>query len=778
MHKKINKNWFFTDSKGRSHAVDLPYDAMIHEERTSDCINGINSGFFPGGKYRYEKELLFNTEDLDKKVFLHFECVYRNCVISLNGKKLYEHRYGFTCFDVDLSEAVIAGNNKLIVEVDNSLEPNCRWYSGSGIFRDVVLYVVDKDHINRLKVETVSYEPAVIRINAETVGNSKLSVEIYDGDELIANGPIGEYSIGDAKLWDEDHPFLYRIHVYSDKDDRWISYGIRKLDWNPEKGLLVNGRTVLLRGGCIHHDHGIIGANEYYDSEYRRIRTLKENGFNAVRMAHNPASQIQLDICDRLGMYVMNELCDGWYMPKTYHDYSRDFHEYWKEDMRAMVASSYNHPSVIMYSIGNEVSETYNDQGCRVCKEMTEFLHAVDETRPVTAGINVLLNVYARLGMGVYKEKGEYKPEPIKKGKEYKDQVTGSAFFNAMAQKLGNLLFFMSKGRKGDRASKGAADGLDILGLNYASSRYDEDVKKYPERMMVGSETMVNDLPYNWERVKRYPQLIGDFVWSAWDYLGEACIGDWTYPSYKGLPLLAGQGMIDITGKTLASMYFMQIVWGLRKEPYIGVSPLNHSDEIPHKGSWQFTNSLDSWSWQGYEGKKTQVEVFASGETVSLYLNDEPIGTKKVRKYKAYFKVRYQPGELKAIVKDKNGDIISESSLVSASTDTIINVSLSKDRLSLVSDELSYIRIEFTDRNGILKPYIEDSVRVDVDDHLELLGFGSALCKSDERFDDEVHKSYRGSCLAIVKGKKEGKATITINCDGYDTVVKRIEVKE
>ena len=778
MKKKINKNWLFTDSAGRSFKTDLPYDAMIHETRISDCINGINSGFFPGGKYRYEKELSFTEEDLNKKIFLHFECVYQNCSISLNDRKIADHRYGYTFFDVDLTDVAVVGNNRLRVEVDNSLEPNCRWYSGSGIFRDVELHIVDKDYINRLQIETLSFDPPIIRIDAETVEKSKLNIEIYDGEQLVTSGTVGEFTIKDAKFWDEDHPFLYRIHVFSNKDDRWIRYGIRKLEWNPKKGLLINGRQTLLRGGCIHHDHGILGANEYYDSEYRRIRILKENGFNAIRMAHNPASQIQLDICDELGMYVMNELCDGWYMPKTYHDYSRIFQESWKEDMRAMVASSYNHCSVIMYSIGNEVSETYEDKGCRVCGEMKEYLNTLDKTRPVTAGINVLLNVYARIGMGVYKEKGEYRPEPLKKGKGYKDQVTGSAFFNATAQKLGKLLFFMSGGRKGDNACKGAAEKLDVIGLNYASSRYDADVKKYPERMMVGSETMVADLPYNWERVKRYPQLIGDFVWSAWDYLGEACIGDWTYPSYKGLPLLAGQGMIDITGKPLASMYFMQIVWGLRKEPYIGVSPLNHWNEIPHTGSWQFTNTIDSWSWQGDEGKQTGVEVFAPGKSVSLYLNDQLIASRKLKDFKTYFKVNYQPGELKAIAFDENGNAISQSRLISASSENVISVITDKDMLSADSDELSYIEIEFTDQNGILKPYIEKPVKIQVDDHLKLLSFGSSLCKSDERFDDEEHTSYRGRCLAIVKGIKTGKGTITVSCDGYETITKQIEVME
>ena len=251
-----------------------------------------------------------------------------------------------------------------------------------------------------------------------------------------------------------------------------------------------------------------------------------------------------------------------------------------------------------------------------VCKRLTEFVHSLDNTRPVTAGVNVLLNVYASMGMGVYKDKGDYKPEPLPPKRGYREKKTGSA------------LFFMAAGKRGDKACRGAAESLDILGLNYASSRYDPDARKYPNRMMVGAETMAADLPYNWERVKKYPQLIGDFVWSAWDYLGEACMG-WTYESYKGLPLLANQGMIDMTGK----------------------------------GSWQFTDAIDSWNWPGYADTKATIEVYAPGNAVRLLLNGKEIGTKGLKDFKAVFTTRYQPGTLTAEALDAGGRVLSSYSL-------------------------------------------------------------------------------------------------------------------
>lgn len=770
------KNWVFQKESGEQTSVDLPHDAMITEPRDGGCRNGVNSGYFPGGKYLYEKTFELDPAMLGKSIELHFEGVYQNCRIYANGNPVGSHRYGYTAFDVDISDFVKAGSNTIRVEVDNSLEPNCRWYSGSGIYRPVTLVIREKNHISQVHLETVDIHPARIKVDVQTTQESIIDIDVYEGKKRIASGGPGILEVPDAKLWSAENPFLYRVLVKTDTDERVIPFGIRKLEWNAEKGLTVNGQRVLLRGGCIHHDHGVLGACEYYDAEYRRIRILKENGFNAVRIAHNPASQITLDICDKLGMYVMNETFDGWYVPKTYHDYARWFYQDWKRDVTAMVESSRNHPCVIMYSHGNEVSETATRQGVDLCRELTGFIHSLDNTRPVTAGVNVLLNVYANMGMGVYRDNGDYKPEPLPRKGGYKEKKTGSAFFNAMAQKLGPLMFFMSKGAKGDKACLGAANGLDVLGLNYASSRYDEDVKKYPNRLMVGSETMVADLPYNWERVKKYPQLLGDFVWSAWDYLGEACIGDWTYHSYKGLPLLAGQGMIDITGTPLASMYFMQVVWGLRKEPFIGVRPLNHAKEAPSTGAWQFTNAIDSWSWQGCEGEKAVVEVYADAAAVRLILNGKEIGTKPVKKYKVMFKLPYESGTLTAEALDADGNVISEHSLTTAGKETILTAIPEKTVLHANGQDLCYLPIEFTDTAGNLKPCIEQRVEVTVDGAATLAGFGSALCKTDEVFDKTYHNSYRGRCLAVLRaGNVPGKGTVTINSAGMEPV--RIEVE-
>lgn len=757
------KGWTFHKIGYAAIPVDLPHDAMLLEEREGSCQNGVNTGYFPGGKYQYEKQFVLTDADIKKNISIHFEGVYQNSTISLNGRDVGRHRYGYSAFDVDLTEAALAGENRLIVSVDNSLEPNCRWYSGSGIFRPVQLLIREDPWIRDVEVKTLSIEPARINVQVTCSQKSQVRVAIYDGDRLVAEDQPGVIEVPDAKLWTAETPYLYECRVQTPTDEKRIEIGIRSLVWSAKQGLLVNGQRVLLRGGCIHHDHGVLGACEYYDAEERRIRILKENGFNAVRIAHNPASQITLSICDRLGMYVMDETFDGWYIPKTYHDYARWFAKDWKADVEAMVVSAKNHPSVIMYSIGNEVSETADMKGVEVGAMLTDYVHGLDDSRPVTAGINVLLNVYTHMGMGVYKEKGDYEAIPLEEKKGYKEKKTGSAFFNAMAQKLGALMFFMSKGKKGDKACRDIAEKLDILGLNYASSRYDADVIRYPDRMMVGSETMVADLAYNWARVKKYPQLIGDFVWSAWDYLGEACLGDWTYHSYEGLPLLAGQGMIDITGKPLAAMYYMQIVWGLRKEPFVCVRPLNHAKESPSAGAWQFTNAIDSWTWHGYEGSKAVVEVFADADYVQLECNGSLIGKKKVKNMRCKFSLKYQPGSIKARAMDAGGREIASTTLCSGKA---------QPRLTVIPEpmqELTYLPITFTDEDGILLPYIEQKVTVETDG-LELLGLGSALCKTNESYLSSAFTSYRGRLLAVVRGH----GIVTIASKDVETI--KVEV--
>lgn len=764
------RGWIFTAEKGSPTAVDLPHDAMLTERRDANCHSGKQSGYFPGGRYTYEKTFQVPAKWQGKRLELLFEGVYQNCLVSVNGTEVCRHRYGYTEFTADITEAVRTGENTVRVLADNTLQPNCRWYSGSGIYRPVWLLA---DELPAPRIVTRSVDPAVVEITDK----EGTWIEILDGENVIACGGPGLFTIPEARLWSAETPALYTCVTKRDAREHRTVFGIRRLSWSAGEGLTVNGKRVLLRGGCIHHDNGVLGACGFADAEERRVRILKEAGYNAIRSAHNPMSRAMLSACDRLGMYVMDECFDGWYTPKNYHDYSRYFEEDWRSDLTAMVEKDRNHPCVVMYSIGNEVSETATEKGVQVCGELAGFVRGLDDTRPVTAGVNVLLNVYARMGLGVYRDKGDYKPEPLPpKTGRYREKRTGSAFFNAMAQKLGGLMFFMSRGKKGDRACRGAAQQLDILGLNYAGSRFDEDVKNDPGRMMVASETMVTDLPYNWERVKRHPAIVGDFVWASWDYLGEAGVGDWTYHSYPGLPLLAGSGTVDITGRITAEAYFQQVVWGLRKTPYIGVQPLNHAGETPDKSAWRFTNALDSWTWHGYEGTKAVVEVYADADAVRLELNGAVIGIKKLKRYRTGFRVPYAPGTLTAVALDSRGQEISRHSLTTGGSRRYLTAVPEKTVLAADGQSLCFLPIEWTDQAGELLPYVEQPVTVRVEGAAVLQGLGSALCKTDERYDSDTFTSYRGRVLAVIRsGTVPGRARVTVT--GENAAAQEIELE-
>ena len=767
----FNISWRFSGEHTHSASVNLPHDAMLTEKRDAACHNGKQSGYFPGGSYTYEKTFQVPADWIGKKLELLFEGVYQNCRVLVNGIAVCSHKYGYTEFFVDITHAVRVGENTVTVFVENALEPNCRWYSGSGIYRPVWLLV---DELPQPKIVTKSFDPAVVEIMAE----NGTEIEIWDGEAVVASGCPGLFTIPHAKLWSAEAPYLYTCVTKKDGRELHTCFGIRKLAWSAQTGLTVNGNRVLLRGGCIHHDNGVLGACGFADAEERRVRILKEAGYNAIRSAHNPMSRAMLSACDRLGMYVMDECFDGWYTPKNDHDYSRYFESEWRNDLAAMVQRDYNHPCVIMYSIGNEVSETATEKGVQVCGELADHVRALDAGRPVTAGVNVLLNVYARMGLGVYKDKGDYKPEPLPpKTRHYKEKRTGSAFFNGMAQKLGGLMFFMSKGKKGDSACRGAAEKLDILGLNYAASRFDADVKAYPNRMMVASETMVTDLPYNWARVKKHPAIVGDFVWAAWDYLGEAGVGDWTYHSYPGLPLLAGSGTIDITGRITAEAYFQQVVWGLRKIPYIGAQPLNHQNEIPDKSAWRFTNAIESWTWHGYEGKTAIVEVYSNADSVRLELNGKAVGVKKLKDFRSKFKLPYAPGTLTAVALDEQGQEVSRHSLTTGGREVRLTAVPEKAELAADGQSLCFLPVEFTDSKGILLPYMEQPVTVKVQGAAALQGFGSALCKTDERYDGDTFTSFRGRLLAVIRaGTVPGKARITVTSGALSPVEIELEV--
>ncbi len=766
MTDAVCRDWYFYRDGAEPQRVDLPHDAMLTQPRDAACRNAEKTGYFPGGTYRYEKTFSIGEADAERSVVLLFEGVYRHASVLLNSREVARHAYGYTEFTADLTGLVRPGENTVRVIVDNRLEPNSRWYSGSGIYRPVRLMIREKEHIEDLVIRTVSHSPAVIEVSAKADG---ASVRIYDGEILVAAGELGRFELPNAKLWSAEEPHLYTCVVSSARDEVRETFGIRTIEWSAKTGLLINGGEVLLRGGCIHHDNGILGACAFADAEERRVRILKAAGYNAIRSAHNPCSRALLDACDRLGMYVMDEAFDGWYTPKTYHDYARDFEACHEADIAAMVAKDINHPSVILYSLGNEVTETAQERGIRLAGRMARQVHTLDATRPVTCGVNAMLNALSARGIAIYKDSGAYRPEPLPPIEgTAKERKSGSAFFNFVMQNANWITDMISGSRAGGAAIREVAAKLDVLGLNYGSRRYDKDAAAFLERIMVGSETMIHDLPYNWARVKKHKAIIGDFAWTAMDYLGEAGVGDWTYfAAQSGLMLTAGCGAIDLIGTPGAESFFQQVVWGLRVEPYLCVRPVKYARETPHKSRWRFTDAIDSWSWQGCEGERAVVEVFSGAHSAVLYRNGRRIGKKRIRQFRAVFQTRYAPGILEAAALDRDGRELSRTQLRTAGDETVLSVSADKTRLRANGQDLCFLSIALTDREGICKPAADVCIRVAVRGPGRLQGLGSARCKTDEVFDQDTHETYLGRALAVIRaGYRPGEICVTLSADG------------
>jgi len=783
----FNRGWSFQKAGAdRWQVVDLPHDAMIHETRDPKSPGGWAVGYFPGGIYVYEKRFDVPEDWQEKHVAFEFEGIYRNSKIYLNGQEADGRPYGYSRFFVQADPFLEYGQENIIrVVADNSQIPNSRWYSGSGIYRPVHLHIGNQTHIalDGVRISTLSYTPA--RVLVETAANGgEITVEILDGDGVIAagGGASVELTVENAKLWSAETPNLYQCRVTLRKDGEVVdevteSFGIRLVEWN-NKGLFINGRETLLRGGCIHHDNGILGACAYDKAEERRVRILKEAGFSAIRSAHNPTSKALLDACDRYGLYVMDEAFDMWYMHKSKYDYACDFDDWYLEDIRAMVEKDYNHPSVIMYSIGNEVSEPYEDRGMGLTREMVDYVHSLDRNRAVTAGINQFLIFMASKGMGIFKEEGrsfEARPQ-----QEKKQRASGSLFFNVAASLIGPIMGKIPNLGAADRVTSPGLDALDIAGYNYAAGRYPLEGKKHPNRVVVGAETFHHDIAKNWAMVTKYPYVIGDFMWTSWDYLGEASIGAWAYDGSgimnKPYPWLSSEcGAIDILGRPGAPSRYAAMVWGLEEKPYIGVRPLNHPGVRPAKGLWRGSNALDSWSWKNCDGNKAEIEVYADAYEVELFMNGRSLGRKKLKDFRAIYKTQYAPGSIKAVAYDRDGNQVSESKLVSATGKT--GISLTTEDTSIEPGELVYVHVSLVGENGIVESNDDKRLSLTVDGG-QLLGFGSANPCTEERFDSGSYTTYYGRALAVVRAGLEAETVqITVSAEGREPQVLTIPVK-
>jgi hypothetical protein len=783
----FNIHWSFY-KQGREdlrQVVNLPHDAMIHETRNPDSAGGSAVGFFHGGVYVYEKTFIAPVEWREKYITFEFEGIYKDSKVFLNGQEAGGRPYGYSRFFVQADGFLCYGEeNTIRVIVDNAQMPNSRWYTGSGIYRPVHLLVANKTHIelDGVKVSTLSYDPVKILVETKTNGG-EITVEILDGDKVVAigEGAVVEFNIKNAKLWSDETPNMYQCSVTLKENGKVIdevteNFGIRKVEWN-NKGLFINGKETLLRGGCVHHDNGILGACAYDKADERRIRILKETGFNAIRSSHNPSSNAMLNACDKFGMYVIDETFDMWYFHKNKYDYATDFNDWYLEDIHAMVEKDFNHPSVIMYSIGNEVSEPYQERGIKLTKEMVGYIHGLDSNRAVTGGINLMIINMASKGKGIYKEEGG-RFDDKKPAKKKKQQATGSLFFNILASMVGTQMNNMANSSAADKAASPCLDTLDISGYNYASGRYAMEGKKHPDRLIYGAETFPQDIAKNWEMVKKYPYLMGDFMWTSWDYLGESGMGAWSYGSGGGFEkpypwFVAGPGAIDILGNIDAVGKYAAVVWGLEKRPYIGVCPVNHPGVRVSKAVWRGTNAINSWSWKNCDGNKAKIEVYSDAHIVELFINGNSLGKKKIKTYKAVYKTTFVSGSIKAVAYGSDSSKQSESELVSATGKT--RIAINPEETTIKAGELVYVNIHLVGENGVVESNDDRQLTLTVDGG-KLLGFGSANPCTEERFDSGSYNTFYGRSLAVIHTDKSGELTVCVTGKGLESAKAKINV--
>ena len=760
--------------------VTLPHDAMLAEPRTALSAGGTNTGWYEGYDYEYRRTLTVPENEMADTHILEFEGVYHNAEVWLNGQKAAFRPYGYTNFYVDCAPYLHAGENELRVIARNADQPNSRWYSGAGIYRPVQLWTARGAHItlNGVKIRTLSLDPAVVEVRVKTTapGTVRLTVDDLPTVQQESDGEaVFTLTLDNARLWTPETPNLYTCRVSFADDEVTETFGVRKVAWGTD-GFLFNGKRYIIQGACIHHDNGLLGAVCDPDAVARKVRLLKENGYNAIRSAHNPCSKALLTECDRQGMLVMDEYIDHWYIHKTEHDYVDYFNDWWHQDLTDMVEKDYNHPCVVLYSTGNEVSETAQKRGIALTKEMTDFLHGLDDCRPVTCGVNIFFNFLSSIGFGVYSdEKAKKEAERAEKAKQrgekaVKKKAVGSQFFNNLAGLLGDE--FMKRGATlhgCDVKTRDAFANMDIAGYNYGIYRYKHDLKKYPQRLILGSETFCNDAYKFRELAKQEPRLVGDFVWAGMDYLGEVMVGSWEYADYAetfdGGPgwVSAGSGRIDLTGKPLGEALYTRVALEADNGPYIAVCPVNHTGDRHSPSAWKMTNAMPSWSWTGFEGRKANVEVYARAARVELVLNGHTVGSKTLKNdCLAKFSIPYESGTLEAVSYDAADHEIGRCKLQSAGGTT--RLTLDAEEPTVKPGHLCYVRLRYTDENGITKPLARGNIQVQVRGGT-LVGLGSACPFNKHSYLDSETDTYYGEALAIVR-MGDGDAMTIAASDG------------
>ena len=813
----------FNDAPWR--ALDLPHDFSVEDlpPRSSDTngegvlwgtsvlptrtgpfdtelsAGGRDTGWFVGGTGWYRKRFSAAAVPADGHVEIVFDGVYMNSDVWLNGTLLGNHPYGYTAFAYDLTPHLRRdGENILAVRVRNEGR-NSRWYSGSGIYRHVRVNTTGSVRVPLWGVfvttPEVSKNKAAVKVAvqiencAPSARDVTVRIRLFDPNNAVAGTRDVRQSLAAGasvsveetipvaapRLWSMNSPQLYRAEVVlliggNASDTAATSFGIRTVEVDAERGLRINGENVKLKGGCLHHDNGLLGACAIDRAEERRVELMKAHGFNAIRTAHNPPSSVFLDACDRLGVLVIDETFDQWETQKNAQDYHLYFAEWWQRDVSAMVLRDRNHPSVILWSIGNEIPERAQPRGVEIARQLSSYIKTLDATRPITAAIN--------------------------------------------------------GGRGGGEGLDPAFQYLDVGGYNYLINSYEPDHLRHPERVIAGLESFPRQAYASWRPVEKYPFVIGDFVWTGMDHLGESSIGNaqLNAPAGRGGGAGAGAsgapgggvpgagapgagagaaagaaqaapaaafggpggfgggsginlpfpwfncycGDIDLIGEAKPQWYHRRVFWGLSKLEMAVQRPVP-AGRTEVVSPWGWSDELRSWTWPGSEGKTLKVRVYSSGDQVRLLLDGKEVGVKPVSpetELRAEFDVPYAPGELKAVAMS-SGRPIAELSFKTAGKPARLRLTVDRASIRRDRNDLSYVTVEVVDQAGEPVPDAVVPVSLSVSGAAELAAAGSANPKDVWSFRRSRPKTFHGRCLAIVRPTgAAGVATVRAEAPG------------
>ncbi len=771
----------FDDSSWRR--LDLPHDWSIESPPDKNNPTGSGGGYFPAGVGWYRKTFRVPPQWNGKRVSVEFDGVYMDAAVYLNGRKLGAHPYGYTSFIFDMTPQLdLSAPNVLAVRVDNSAQPNSRWYTGSGIYRHVRMIVTEPTHVAhwgvflttpevssgavkvlaRTRVANESAAPAAVSVETtltdrmgRTVGRAQSAMTVAPQSESEASQQI---MVANPALWSPESPNLYRAVTRLLKDGKLVDevltpFGIRSLAWSAQTGLLLNGKPIKLNGGSVHHDHGPLGAAAFDRAEERKVELLKAAGYNAVRTAHNPPSPAFLEACDRLGLLVLEEAFDTWRASKVKFDYGRFFDDWWQPDLSAMVLRDRNHPSVIVWSLGNEIPEAFVERGGAMARKLADHVRALDPSRPLTLAL---------------------------------------------------------PGSSSGPNQAAVFSVLDIAGYNYNLARnYADDHRRAPERVMVSTESFPAEAFEQWRLAQDHPFIVGDFVWTAMDYLGESGIGAWAYGTpeqaahaarmmagmpevvdklftamangvdiqqamaqaggasgpmqlmFPGYPWHAANcGDLDLIGDRKPQSYYRDILWNGGDRVYASVRlPEPEGKKIIAVG-WAVYPTLPSWTWPGREGERLQVEVYSGAERVRLWLNGKLIGEKatgRAEQFRALFTVPYEPGTLKAVGLRGNR-AVAESVLVTAGKPAALRLSADRTRLRADGQDLSFVSVEALDAHGRRRPDADQEVEFALDGPGLIAALGNGNGSDPAPYQGTRRRLFRGRALVVVRSTRQAGA--------------------